>query len=168
MTIRGLALFVAAAGATDPPPVPDALIERIAFGSCQHQLKASPALAAAAASRRPVAFVRWGHELARVPTEELLRRGVARLCATGRYVPAPVVAAFVKRADDLLARSDDGDPVRLARLAGFEMDAATRLVEQAAKPERRGAPERRGGGRGGPSGAPRRGARPRNSPQARS
>ena len=50
MTWTSLAALVTVCAASDPPPVLDALIERVAFGSCHHQRKDSPALIAAAES----------------------------------------------------------------------------------------------------------------------
>lgn len=86
------------------------------------------ALTAAAQAQRPVVFVRWGHELPKVSLTELLRRNVVRVCATGRYIPAAVMATFLQRADALMARSEGGEPERLAHLAGFELDPRTQLV----------------------------------------
>ncbi len=69
--------------------------------------------------------VRWGVELPAVPLEELFRRNLMRFLASGKYIPLRVIADYLRRADSFMGRLRLlEDPVELAQLAGFSMNAA--------------------------------------------
>ena len=102
------------------------------------------ALKCAEESGRSVKFVRWGHELPVVPTKELLRRNLERLAKTGRYIPVETIASFRKRTDNLMKKSNNGDPLLLAGLSGYTMDEHGRV----ARDLRKGGGESRAGRHG--------------------
>lgn len=110
------------------------------------------ALKCAEESGRSVKFVRWGHELPVVPTKELLRRNLERLAKTGRYIPVETIASFRKRTDNLMKKTNNGDPLLLAGLSGYTMDEQGRV----ARDLRKGGGESRAGGRGSQSRKSRR------------
>ena len=114
------------------------------------------ALKCAEESGRPVKFVRWGHELPVVPTEELLKRNLERLVKTGRYIPVETIASFRKRTDNLMKKSNDGDPLLLAGLAGYRMDEEGRVYRDLQKG---GGESQSRSGRGGRKGQSRRSRR---------
>ena len=102
------------------------------------------ALTAAQHSGRPVEFIAWGSSrFPRVSRQELLRRNVARLRRTGRYIPAGAMEASLGRVETLMEmahielnnlfgteedNADHADTAQwklnaaLASLAGFRMD----------------------------------------------
>jgi hypothetical protein len=106
------------------------------------------ALEAAEEANRPVKFVAWGTgRLTRVPRQELLRRNVAGLRNTGRYIPAGALAASLGRVEKLMKEAqielksmydildftteqqDDKMDEALASLAGFQMLENKRVIQ---------------------------------------
>ena len=97
----------------------------VAWGNTNTQARDyAVALRCAEESNRPVKFVRWGHELPELSTEELVRRNVERFVATGRYIPVGTIDHFRRRTETLLQKSRNGDPVLLANLSGYRLDGS--------------------------------------------
>ena len=119
--------------------------EPVSWGNTNTRpLEYATALQAAQSTGRPVKFVAWGTpRFPKVSRQELLRRNVARLRNSGRYIPSGAIGAALSRVQSLMKDAQqqlemvaepcpDGYPpeewelhkmdVALAALAGFRMD----------------------------------------------